>query len=186
MNGASSSRSRTATKTPIVPDEAADFFFDTVTLSNFTLVGRLDLLAERYGPRATVTPEVLAEVIEGIAAGFDGLRAIEAAVREGTLGCGGMLSAEERDAYRGLIRLLSPGEASCIACAKTRGGTVVTDDRAARGCCAERGIPLTGTIGILKACCRDGALVPDEADALLAAMVAAGYYSPVRRISDLL
>ena len=35
-------------------------------------------------------------------------------------------------------------------------GLVVTDDRAARNCCSERGVDFTGTIGILKACCREG------------------------------
>ena len=70
--------------------------------------------------------------------------------------------------------------------ARVRGGTVVTDDRAARGSCSERDVPFTGTIGILKACARDGTLEADEADAVLNLMMDAGYLSPVRRISDLL
>lgn len=163
-----------------------DLFFDTVTLSNFALAGRLDLLAARYGVRARVTPEVLDEVIAGTAVGYSDLRAVEAAIEAGGLGNAGNLSSEERGTYRELLRTLSPGEASCIACAKARGGMVVTDDRAARSTCRAHGVGFTGTIGILKACCRDGTLSPEEADRALAAMVDAGYYSPVRRISDLL
>ena len=43
-----------------------------------------------------------------------------------------------------------------------------------------------GTIGILRACCIDGMLSRDEADDILGAMLDAGYYAPVQRISDLL
>ena len=66
-----------------------------------------------------------------------------------------------------------------------RGGIVATDDRAARSACDYRRIPCTGTIGILRACCRDGSLSATEADAALQAMVDAGFYSPVHRLSDL-
>ena len=50
--------------------DGAVLFFDTVTLSNFRLAGRLDLLITRYGARARVTPEVLDEVTDGVVAGF--------------------------------------------------------------------------------------------------------------------
>ena len=52
------------------------WYFDTVTLSNFALAGRLDLLIRRYGQRAHITPEVLDEVSDGIVAGFTGLQAM--------------------------------------------------------------------------------------------------------------
>jgi predicted nucleic acid-binding protein len=167
-------------------EDRGDLFFDTVTLSNFALAGRLDLLIRRYGPRARVTPEVLDEVLEGIVVGYDALKDIEAAVEKRSLGSTGTLSAEERGIYRELLRVLAPGEASCIACAKARGGIVVTDDRTARACSRDHGVAFTGTVGILKASCLEGTLAPDEADAILQAMVDAGYFSPVRRISDLL
>jgi predicted nucleic acid-binding protein len=160
-------------------------FFDTVTLSNFALAGRLHILTERYGPRAHITPEVLNEVLEGIVAGYGKLQAIEVALEEEKLGSAGALTAEERRIYQELLRILSPGEASCIASAEVRGGIVVTDDRAARGCCEEREVPFTGTIGIFKAFVRDGALTAEEADVILHSMIDAGYFSPVRRISDL-
>ena len=90
----------------------------------------------------------------------------------------------ERQIYRELLRILAPGEAACIACAKGRGGVVATDDRVARNCCLERGIRFTGTLGILKACCVDRTLSPEAADTLLLAMIKAGYHFPVHRISD--
>ena len=161
------------------------WFFDTVTLSNFALAGRLDLLISRYGCRAHVTAEVLDEVTDGVAAGHAALSSIEAAVAADRFTSAKPLSSKERETYRDLLRILSPGEAACIACAKTRGGTVVTDDRTARDLCAGRGVGCTGTIGILKACVLDGMLSAAEADAVLDAMIAAGYRSPVQKISGI-
>ncbi len=169
-----------------MPDGGRTWFFDTVTLSNFAFAGRTDLLVVRYGQRAQITPEVLDEVSEGIAAGHSALRNIEDAVAAGTLGFAQPLTSGERMAYRDLLRTMSPGEASCIVCAKARGGVVVTDDRTARTCCSELGIAFTGTIGILKACCLHGTLDPHAADTILFDMVAAGYHSPIRRVSDIL
>jgi predicted nucleic acid-binding protein len=174
--------------TPSAPeaDSRGDLFFDAVTLSNFALIGRLDILVARYGARGRVGPEVLDELLDGIAAGYDRLGDVETALDAGSLADAPPLSAEERRIYRELLRTLAPGEASCIARAISRGGVVVTDDRAARASAREHGVACTGTVGILKACCVDGTLRPSEADSILEAMVEGGYYGPVRRISDLL
>lgn len=169
-----------------MPEQPVRVFFDTVTLSNFALAGRLDLLTQRYGSRACITPQVLDEIIDGIVAGYAALREIEDAVGAGAFSSSGVLSAEERESYRGLLRALSPGEASCVSCAKTRGGAVATDDTAVRACCIDLGVEFTGTIGILKAMALDGSVAPREADAVLQAMVDTGYFSPVNRISSLL
>ena len=166
--------------------ELGPWYIDTVVLSNFALTDHVDVLANRYGTRAHVTHEVLAEVSEGIVAGYPALRAIEEAVIAGVPATADPLGPQERHVYRDLLRNLSSGEASCIAIAHSRGGVVVTEDRAARNCCADRGIPSTGTIGILKACCVDGTLEPTRADEVLSAMIQAGFYSPVQRVSDLL
>ena len=61
-----------------------------------------------------------------------------------------------------------------------------TKNRAAPSACADRGIGMTGTIGILKACSIDGTLSPQQADDILEAMIGSGFNAPVRRISDLL
>ena len=166
-----------------MPESGSAYYFDTVTLSNFALSGRLDLVIARYGRCANVTSQVLDEVADGIVAGYSRLREVEKAVANGEFGDAGSFNSDERDTYRGLLRALSPGEASCITLALTRGGVVVTDDRAARNCCFDNGIPLTGTVGILKACVLDGFLALQEADDVLRAVTGAGYHSPVRGIS---
>ena len=164
-------------------ETGCDYYFDTVTLSNFALSGRLDLLIARYGRRAIITPQVLDEITDGIVAGYSELREVETAFTGGEFGDVEGFSLEERDIYRERLRTLSPGEASCITLAQTRGGAVATDDRTARNTCFDSGVPFTGTIGILKACVLDGTLSLQEADDVLRAMTGAGYHSPVRRIS---
>lgn len=168
-----------------MPEPAALFFFDTVSLSNFALAERLDLLLGRYGTRAILTSEVLDEIAEGIAREYTALEPVDRLAAEGAFGRTS-LRTEERPLYTALLRNLGPGEASAIASAKLRYGVVVTDDRAARACCLEHDVLVTGTIGILKALCREAVISSEEADGILDAMVTRGFYSPVRRISTLL
>ncbi len=96
------------------------------------------------------------------------------------------MTMPENQLFVDLLRTLSSGEATCVVLAGYRAGIGATDDRAARSSCAERGIPVTGTIGILKVLCVDRTITSEEAEAVLARMVDAGFYSPVRRVSDLL
>lgn len=174
-------------RTSRMPEGKRNYLFDTVTVSNFALAGHFGLLVTRYGQWAMLTPEVLDEVTDGVISGYYGLSVIEKAVDEGCIGVTGTLTtAAERRTYRELLHNLAPGEASCIAHAKAGGGVVVTDDHTARQCCNERDVPFTGTIGILKACCTDGTLPLQDADDILGAMIDAGYYSPIQRISDLI
>ncbi len=168
-----------------MPEFPKAYYFDTVTLSNFALTGQLDLLIQRYGQRIKLTQEVLTELAEGIIAGFSSLRNIEEAVDRGLIGrADASLSPETRKTYSELLRALGSGEASCIIQAISYGGVVVSDDRTARRYCAEQGILVTGTIGILKACWLEGSITVDEADNILSRMVEAGFYSPVQSIAE--
>ena len=91
----------TATTTPFMPEP--HFFFDTISLSNFAVAGRLDLLVDRYGAKVQVTQEVLGEVTDGVVAGYPQLRGIEAAVACGDFSASGPLSPIGRDGYRDLV-----------------------------------------------------------------------------------
>ena len=86
-----------------------DYFFDTVTLSNFALAGCLELLINRYGSHAIVTPEVMDEITAGVAVGIRGLREIEDAVFAGRIGSLGGLTFPEREIFRELLRVLRRG-----------------------------------------------------------------------------
>ena len=162
------------------------FFVDTVTLCNFALCGRFGLLLDRYGASLCVTEQVRVELAAGHAAGYVGLEAVEEALAGGSILPAEPMQTAEYALFAELLRTLGAGEASCIALARHRGGVVVTDDRTARRRCSELRIPVTGTIGVLKALCVDHTLSAQEADAVVGRMVEIGFYSPIRRISDLL
>ena len=162
--------------------ETTGWFFDSVTLSNFALADGLDLLATRYRGRGFVTTQVVDELTHGVAAGYAALAGCLTLVDRGILRLVS-LDKTERCSFGQLIAHLGQGEAGTIAAANHRQGVVVTDDLAARRTCAEMKIPITGTIGILQTAVRDHQLTLPEANALLDKMIAAGFHSPVRRIS---
>jgi predicted nucleic acid-binding protein len=168
------------------PHDPIPHYFDTVTLSNFALCGGIELLVGRYGPSLFLTEQVRVELAQGLSAGYAKLVPLEDEVANGRISVATTMSPAEMMIFRELILVIGSGEAACIAMAKHRGGIVVTDDLLARRTCTAHGVPVTGTIGILKAMCIEGHIAGDAADTLLAGMVANGFHSPVRRISDLL
>ena len=163
----------------------AAWYFDSVSLSNFALAGKVDLLLRRYpSGRLCVTTQVVDEVLGGIQAGHGALKSILIALERGVIHPV-TLSAPEFRRYQELLSTLGSGEASLIAAAAGRRGTVVTDDRHARAVCRDLRIPVTGTLGILKAAYGEGMITPAEADKILADMVRHGFYSPVRTLAEL-
>jgi predicted nucleic acid-binding protein len=167
-----------------------DYIFDTTVLSNFAEAGRLDLLEARYRDKAFVTIEVSDELRRGIHAGYNHLaptlQQMETVHPEGWLS---ILSPETSEEHR--LRLefdhsLDPGEASCLALAISRGLVFATDDLAARRLAEQRSVRLTGTLGILIALVRSETLTLGEANAMLAAMIARNYRSPVDQLNDLI
>ena len=161
------------------------YAFDTVVLSNFALAGALDIVRDRYRGAGVVLAEVGDELAGGVARGFTALQAVDDLIEDRTFSFVS-LDPPERVRYRELRRSLGSGEAACIAWSETRGATVVTDDRRAREACRSAGVPFTGTIGILVASCRDGTLTASRGEEVLRRMKAAGFYSPVSRLGDLL
>ena len=157
--------------------------FDTVALSNFVLSDSTHLPEKRYAKNGIITREVYNELSSGMAV-YPVLREIDRLI-ETTVFELASLSSVEHTHYVELIGHLGKGEASCIALAKQQGAVVVTDDRMARKQCQQMNLQATGTIGILKASSLAGDISPAEADEILHGMIAAGFYSPVRNISDI-
>ena len=77
------------------------------------------------------------------------------------------------------------GEATCLAVAINRAGTLVTDDRGARRQARERHVRLSGSAGILKLLVDGDHLPVRQVEEYLAALIAEGYRSPIRRFSEL-
>ena len=161
-----------------------NWIFDTATLSNFLLSDSTFILEIRYPKRGLITSEIYDELSAGMVE-YPKLKHIDQLVDDEIFKLVS-LSRKEHKHFRQLIVHLGKGEASCIAYAKERDVIVATDDRSARRQCSHMKIPVTGTIGILKASVLDGHLKLDQADTTLTKMTDAGFYSPLRSIADII
>ena len=158
--------------------------FDTVVLSNFLISDSAHILEKRYKGRGVITTEVYGEISAGISQ-IKPLGYIDRLIEKGIFFLCPLIR-KERDYFKEMITFLGHGEASCIAFAKDRNAIVATDDRTARKQCANMKIPVTGTIGILKASVQDSLFTLDHANDVLNKMIASGFYSPVNSITDIL
>lgn len=167
-----------------MPKAKKQWVFDSVVLSNFLISDSVHILEKRYKSMGVVTSEVYNE----ISAGISQIRALGIVDRliEKSIFSLCTLNRKEQTIYKEMINFLGKGEASCIAYAKDRSAIIVTDNRIARKQCANMKIPVTGTIGILKASVQDSLLDPEQANEVLANMITAGFYSPVIDIKDIL
>lgn len=155
--------------------------FDTTVLTNFLVADAASLLKKRYQHRGVI----LWEVYDELSAGFrkePALRVIDALIAQKSFDLV-TLSKREHTFYISLLDSLGKGEAACIAHARYNRYVFASDDKAARRICDYYKIACTGTIGILKAAFLGNHITLDTADKFLNAMIHAGFYSPVRRIS---
>ncbi len=160
------------------------WIFDTVSLSNFLLSDSMFILNKRYRDCGVITGEIYDELSAGFA-DYPILKQVEKRIDDKVFRLVS-LSRQEHGHFQDLIGHLGKGEASCIAYAKEHEAVVVTDDRTARKQCSLMKIPVTGTIGILKASVLDGEIPLDRADDILQKMIETGFYSPIRGIADII
>ena len=157
--------------------------FDTVVLSNFFLSDSIFILEERYRKRALITRQVYDELSSGMS-DYPELKQIDILFQNKAFNLVS-LSPKEHQHFLQMIGFLGKGEASCIALATEQTARVVTDDRAARKQCSLMKAPVTGTVGILKASVLEGNISLTQADKHLQKMIAAGFYSPIRSLADI-
>ena len=162
-----------------------EIVFDTCVISNFALAGGLGILEALYRDKARITDGVSLEILRGIQSGHARLESIPKAIRAGWLKEVRLKTGRERALFEGLSVSLGLGEASSLAVAKGRGLVFASDDRMARAEAARLGVALTGTLGILLRAVRKGACDGRAADAHLAGMIDAGFFSPVRSLREL-
>ncbi|MDY6903154.1 MAG: hypothetical protein SWH61_00570 [Thermodesulfobacteriota bacterium] len=157
--------------------------FDTVVLSNFVFSESIFLLKQRYTGRGVITTQVYDEVTSGIP-DYPELEQVLRLVEDDIFRLVSLTKAERKH-FIELTGSLGKGEASSIAAAKSKKAIMVTDDRLARNYCSGMEVPVTGTIGILKASITDGMISLANADRILKKMIKRGYYSPVRSLKDI-
>jgi predicted nucleic acid-binding protein len=160
------------------------FVFDAGPLLAFARVRRLDLLEARYAGRALWTVEVRDEIQRALAS----IPPLGGILRADWLGepvrmtdPADLVEIERlRRALGGTAEqpLRHLGEAATLVLARREGATAVLDDRDARRLAHALGVPLTGTLGILRACARAGLLSPEEAWAIVEQMKSTGARFP--------
>ena len=92
---------------------------------------------------------------------------------------------QERAYVEKLREVLGDGEASCLAVAHERNGTLITDDRDARRYARRLGVAISGTLGVLALLVKRRILTLPEADSALQVMIKQGYYSPANSLTDI-
>jgi predicted nucleic acid-binding protein len=79
-------------------------------------------------------------------------------------------SPSARELEVALLESLDPGEAQALAVAEATDGTLVTDDGDARTIAEERGVALTGSIGLLVRAVENGLVAAETVDGSLASL----------------
>lgn len=157
---------------------------DTTLLSNFAAAGQIALLLRALGRPLFTTPEVVAEISDGVQAGYAHLNELETLLLSADSPCE-ILSVDETEVgtYRELRLRLHAGEASCLAIAIHRALILGTDDLAARKIAKAQGVQVIGTVGAL-VLCKNELLTLDQANEILRQMIEKGYRSPVKRLDE--
>ena len=149
---------------------------NTTVLSNFAQVDRAELLLDL--PRL-VTVDAVREELEAGAETHPYINRALAILGEEIPVIAPSASAEKLEEQ--LLESLDPGEAQALAVAEVADGIVVTDDGDARTTAKQRGVDLTGSIGLLVRFVEDGHISTKTADRYLKRWIdEAGFRSPAR------
>lgn len=149
---------------------------NTTVLSNVAQVDRVELLLEL--PRL-VTVDAVQEKLEDGTETHLYLENALTVLREEIPVVTPSSSTEKIEEK--LLETLDPGEAQILAVAEAADGMIVTDDGDARATAKQRGVGLTGSIGLLVRFVEDGYISAETADGYLKRWIdEAGFRSPAR------
>lgn len=157
-------------------------FLDATVVSNFASTDGIRVLGELLVEPAVV-PTVRAEIERGLDSGHDYLRSAASAIGDRIAVREVPRSVEDSE----LRARLDSGEAETILGAIDCGGTVATDDLAARRAAADRGLPVTGSVGLLVLGVKRSRFdAPTADDWLDSWRTERGFYAPVDTVVELL
>jgi predicted nucleic acid-binding protein len=152
---------------------------DNTVLSNLSQVGQMELVFCLWPERVMTTCEVWREYEVAAQAGKLPLHAwSDLTIVE--------LTPQEMTNAAAFALRFGAGERSCLAVAQARQGLLASDDADTRHVAQRLGIPVSGTLGILALAVRRQVLSLDQANALLADMIAAGFRSPLEQLDALI
>lgn len=154
------------------------YVVDNTVLSNFARIAQVNWLRMVLESKSITTVTVYQELKLGESLGivpvcnWDWLPVVE-------------LTADEHELMTRLRANMDAGEAECLAVALSRSGTIMTDDLGARIKANRYGVPITGTLGVLKILIDDAYMTVASADEFMAGMIAQGFHSPVKSLSEI-
>lgn len=161
---------------------------NTTVLSNLAAVGRLDVLRDLLG-HVHISNEVYEELVNGLEEGYNFYAGIDTQIHPfaegGWIRLVSMVDEHELRLFRSLPRRLHSAEASSLAIAQHRRWAFLTDDKLAREIAHERGVVVSGTLGVLVQAVKSGRMTINEGNELLQRMIARGYRSPYNSLSPL-
>lgn len=156
-------------------------FLDATVCSNFASTDGIGLLVDLLDSPA-VTPTVKIEIETGLDEGHDYLRDAVATFDNSLPIQGGSIDDDHAIRSR-----LDAGEAASLLAAAEANGSIATDDLAARQVAKERGVPVTGSIGLLVLAVERDFIDIDTADDWLGRWrTERGYYAPVDSVRELI
>ena len=160
---------------------------DATVLINFGVVRGFWLLRASVSAPIRVVEEVVAEIRSSPAR-----EELRQAMADGWLRRHRLTSPDERQWFADLARQtprLGAGERASLAACLAHGWTLATDDRDARRLAgkvgADRGVAVTGNIGLLLNAIDAGVVDLDAAEALYRTMIDQGFRAPFDRLADL-
>ncbi len=153
---------------------------DNTVLSNFALIEREDILAKLFEDTLFTTEEVFKELKRGEQRNvlperiWQWIKVLK------------IESSKEEFLFRLFTESLGKGESSCLSIAISRDLKVLTDDKDARKLAQRRGVPVSGTVGVLVEAEREGLLSTGEGNTMLSEMIEKGYFSPFETLDELI
>jgi len=165
---------------------ASPVVLDATVLSNFANSDSVEFLTTTLANPHTV-PAVRTELEQGVAAGYRYLDAALDIIDSGDIGMADNVPDILAEEYDTIQTRLDAGEAEALVAAHTAGGTLATDDGAARSIAGDYDVSLTGSIGLLVRGVVLGAVSIDTADEWLTTWVEErNYYAPVDTVTEAL
>lgn len=157
-------------------------FLDATVLSNFASAGGVSFLTTLL-EAPVVVPAVRDEIERGLSAGHEYLDGAIHSIGDGLP----VRDVSPNDEFREFRERLDAGEAESILGVIEHGGTIATDDLAARRVADERDLPVTGSIGLLVLGVERGRIDRSTADDWLDTWrEQRGYYAPVESVGEIL
>lgn len=153
---------------------------DNTVLSNFALVGELNLLEDYCQEKGSTTDYVLAEFERGVKEGIfinTNLHWLKGLT---------LIDEKEKSFFKTLSKKFGVGEASCLAIAIYRGYDLLSDDMPVRKIAMREGIRLSGSLGVLLELIRIDRIALEKGNTILRSFINYGYFSPVDKLNELL